>query len=388
MNILSLEQRVRIAAALADGVSMRGVERLTGVTRQTVGLVLLTLGDGCSRVHSKHMRDLSADVLELDEVWAFVGTKESRRDESDPEEFGDAYTFVALDATSRAVVSHVTDKRTSAAARVFATDVRARVPGKPLLISDGFIGYRGAIESAFGSQVHYAQNLKTYAADESGGASRDDVRYSRGRCIASQKIPVFGSPDEDKVTTAHVERNNLTTRMWCRRLTRLTMCFSRRLVFLRAAMALHFAVYNFVRVHASLRVTPAMQLGVTDHVWSIEELVLAALAALDDAPPSVPPPVPPTSASEAGARARAARRVAARRDARDVSAPSAPTRTAPSSTAMTVSYRRAEVPRAAHASAPDTDAQLTLNLPAHGTEMAPRQFSEPPNAAMDFRWMW
>lgn len=366
MNTLSLEQRVRVAAALADGVAMRGVERLTGVARQTVGLFLLTLGDGCALVHAAHMHGLPSDVVEVDEVWAFVGTKESRRDEFHPAEFGDAYTFVALDATHRAVVSHVTDKRTSAAARVFAADVRARVPGKPLLVSDGFIGYRDAIESAFGTKVHYAQNLKTYASDEAGGASRDDVRYSRGRCIASQKIPVFGSPDEGKITTAHVERSNLTTRMWCRRLTRLTSCFSRRLVYLRAALALHFAVYNFVRVHSALRVTPAMQLGVTDHVWSMQELVAASLDALGRPPPAAPPPVPPTPGLEAGARARSARKRAERRASKPpVREPGTPTETS-----------RDE--------ADETNA--TADPP--WTVAVRDTFPVPPDPKSDFRWMW
>lgn len=361
-----MEQRTRIAAALVDGVAMRGVERLTGVTRKTIGSFLLTLGDGCALVHAGHMHDLVCDVQELDEVWSFIGVKEGHKGDHHPEEFGDAYTFVAIDATSRAAISYLTDKRTAAAARVFAADIRARVIGKPQLTTDGLIAYGEAIERAFGAKVHYAKNLKTYALDEAGGASRDDVRYSRGRCIASQKIPVIGAPDESKITTAHIERTNLTTRMWCRRLTRLTTCFSRRLLFLRAAIALHFAAYNFCRVHAALRVTPAMQLGVTDHVWSIEELVVAALAAVEGTSPTVPPPVPPTPATDAGVRVRAERRAAARRDGR---------------IEVKTAYRRAE--SSAVTVAPET--QLTLNLPV---PVAPRSFPEPPDAASDFRWMW
>ena len=386
MSTLALETRVRVAAALADGVSMRGVERLTGVTVKTIGSFLLTLGEGCSLVHAAHMQNLTSDVLELDEVWAFVSKKQGHLSDDDPEEFGEAYTFVAQCTTSRAVVSHLTDKRSAEAATRFAADIRARVLGVPQLSSDGFKAYPDAIEKAFGTRVHYAKNLKTYANDEAGGASRDDVRYSRGRCIASQKIQVIGSPDESKVTTAHIERNNLTTRMWCRRLTRLTTCFSRRLVFLRAALALHFAAYNFVKVHAALRVTPAMQLGVTDHVWSMEELVTAALAAHDEAPPSVPPPVPPTPSTEAGARVRAAKRAAARREARTVV--TAEPMDSLRSPSATVSLRRAEAPRVIYAEAPEADPQLTLNLPAPGAETSPRDLSEPADAAMDFRGMW
>jgi IS1 family transposase len=389
MSSLPLTTRVRVAAALADGVSMRGVERLTGVTVKTIGTFLLTLGEGCSLVHAAHMQNLTSDVLELDEVWTFVSVKNGHLRDEHPHEFGDAYTFVALDSTSRAVVSYLTDKRTAAATIAFAQDIRDRVTGKPQLTTDGWISYTDAIEKAFGTRVHYAKNLKTYALDEANGASRDDVRYSRGRCIASQKIPVIGSPDESKITTAHVERNNLTTRLWCRRMTRLTNGFSRRLVFLRAALALHFAVYNFCRVHAALRVTPAMQLGVTDHVWSMEELVTAALAAHDDAPPLVPPPVPPTPATEAGARVRAEKRAAMRREAR-VAATTAPMSSthATSATMATVSHRHAAAPRVTHAGAPDGDVQLTLNLPAPGSETAPRGASEPADAATDFRWMW
>lgn len=374
VSCLNMDQRVRIAAALADGVSMRGVERMTNVTRKTVGSVLLSLGEGATLVHGARMNDLTADVLEFDEVWAYVGVKEGHRGEEHPEEFGDAYTFVALDATSRAVISHLTDKRTPAAADAFARDVRARVLGAPQITTDGLKSYIEAIERAFGSRVHYAQNLKTYAVDESGGASRDDVRYSRGRCVASQKRTISGTPDERHVTTAHIERNNLTTRMWCRRLTRLTTCFSRRLVFLRAAMAWHFAVYNFARICASLRVTPAMQLGVTDHVWSMEELVEASLSALGPGgSEGVALAVAPTAAMTPGVHRIAARRSAARRaKAARVIVPEAPPNEAPPN----------ESPPS---EAPDAE----RDVPEVMDEIAQVDtFPPPPDAASDFRWLW
>ncbi len=365
-----MDQRVRIAAALADGVSMRGVERMTDVTRKTIGSLLLSLGEGATLVHAARMNDLTADVLEFDEVWAYVGVKEGHRGEEHPEEFGDAYTFVALDATSRAVISHLTDKRTPAAADAFARDVRARVLGAPQITTDGLKSYIEAIEKAFGSRVHYAQNLKTYAVDESGGASRDDVRYSRGRCVASQKRTISGTPDEQRITTAHIEQNNLTTRMWCRRLTRLTTCFSRRLVFLRAAMAWHFAVYNFTRICASLRVTPAMQLGVTDHVWSMEELVSASIAALG-ATPSEGNGIAvtaPTVAMAPGVRRTAARRSAARRaKAERVIVPDAPA-------AGDAVEERGVIPEAPEPTASPPPMDDT--------------FPPPPDAASDFRWLW
>lgn len=351
MNTLPMEKRVVVAAALADGVSMRGTERLTGVTRQTIGALLLRLGDGAVRLHDALMHDLTCDVLEFDEVWAFVGVKEGHRDDAHPEEFGDAYTFVGLDATSRAVVSHLTDKRSAQAATAFAADVRARVLGVPQITTDGLKSYLEAIEFAFGTRVHYAQNLKTYAVDEAGGASRDDVRYSRGRCVASQKRTIVGAPDESRVTTAHIERNNLTTRMWCRRLTRLTTCFSRRLAFLRAAMAWHFAVYNFTRVHASLRVTPAVQLGVTDHVWSMEELIGEVLERVSDGGASSAPTTPVSAPAPTPAMAPFVRVLAERRTAR----------------------RRRPAPVA---SAPTEPVETGDTFPP------------PPDAASDFRWLW
>jgi IS1 family transposase len=236
------------------------------------------------------MRDLQCDVLELDEVWSFVAKKEGHLTAADPEEWGDQYTWIALDARTKLVPLHLVAKRTASAANAFAADLRARVLGAPQITTDGLRAYVEAIEAAFNTRVHYAQVLKTYAADEAGGASRDDVRYSRGRVIRSVKRVVTGTPDEAKINTSFVERGNLTLRMSQRRFTRLTNGFSKKLDNLRAAVALHFGHYNFCRVHMTLRETPAMAAGLTDHAWSVEELIVAALAA-DEAPP--PPPLPP-----------------------------------------------------------------------------------------------
>lgn len=185
---------------------------------------------------------------------------------------------------------HRVDKRSTEAAHAFARELRGRVIGAPQITSDGLKAYVEAIEAAFGSRVQFAQILKTYAKDEASGASRDDVRYSRGRVTRSVKRVVIGAPDEAKIGTSYIERSNLTIRMGQRRFTRLTNAFSKRLEHLRAAVALHFAFYNFCRVHMTLRVTPAMEAGLTDHVWSVEELVTEAYAALESPPP---PPLPP-----------------------------------------------------------------------------------------------
>ena len=301
-NVLPMGERVRVVSALVEGTSLRATERLTGVFRQAITNLLLSVGDGCRSLLDERMRDLHCDVLELDEVWTFVGCKEAHRDESDPPEYGDAYTWVALDARTKIVPCFRVEKRTAAAANAFAADLRARVLGKPQITTDGFKPYVEAIEAAFGSRVDYAQILKTYQSDEAGGASRDEVRYSRGRVVRSVKRTVTGTPDEDNISTSYVERSNLTLRMGQRRFTRLTNAFSKKVENLRAAVALHFGHYNFCRVHMTLRVTPAMEAGLTDHVWSVEELITAALAAYEAPPPMPVVLAPPPKGARFGRR--------------------------------------------------------------------------------------
>ena len=301
-NVLPMGERVRVVSALVEGTSLRATERLTGVFRQAITNLLLSVGDGCRSLLDERMRDLHCDVLELDEVWTFVGCKEAHRDESDPPEYGDAYTWVALDARTKIVPCFRVEKRTAAAANAFAADLRARVLGKPQITTDGFKPYVEAIEAAFGSRVDYAQILKTYQSDEAGGASRDEVRYSRGRVVRSVKRTVTGTPDEDNISTSYVERSNLTLRMGQRRFTRLTNAFSKKVENLRAAVALHFGHYNFCRVHMTLRVTPAMEAGLTDHVWSVEELISEALAAYEAPPPMPVVLAPPPKGARFGRR--------------------------------------------------------------------------------------
>mgnify|MGYP000635550926 FL=1 len=296
VNVLSMQERVRVVSALVEGTSLRATERLTGVFRQAITGLLLCVGEGCRWLLDATMRDLHCDVLELDEVWAFVGKKEGHLTPDDPEEYGDQYTWIALDARTKLVPVHRVEKRTPAAANAFARELRGRVLGAPQITTDGHKPYLAAVEAAFGKKVHYAQILKTYRADESSGASRDDVRYSRGRVVRSVKHPITGTPDDDKISTSFVERGNLTLRMSQRRFTRLTNAFSKKVENLKAAVALHFGYYNFCRVHMTLRVTPAMEAGLTDHVWSIEELLTAAHAAYEAPPP--PPLAPVTTLSK------------------------------------------------------------------------------------------
>ena len=194
VNVLSMQERVRVVSALVEGTSLRATERLTGVFRQAITGLLLCVGEGCRWLLDATMRDLHCDVLELDEVWAFVGKKEGHLTPDDPEEYGDQYTWIALDARTKLVPVHRVEKRTPAAANAFARELRGRVLGAPQITTDGHKPYLAAVEAAFGKKVHYAQILKTYRADESSGASRDDVRYSRGRVVRSVKRVVTGKP--------------------------------------------------------------------------------------------------------------------------------------------------------------------------------------------------
>ena len=289
MNVLPLGLRVRVVSALVEGSSLRATARMTETDRESVGKLLANVGGGCARLHDGMMRELRCDVLELDELWAYVFKKEGHRREDDPPEWGDQYTWVAIDARTKLVPVYRVSKRDGVAANAFAAELRARVLGRPQITTDGFRPYVEAIELAFGCNVDYAQVLKTYRADESNGASRDDVRYSRGRVTRSVKRVVIGAPDEDLISTSYAERGNLTVRMGQRRFTRLTNGFSKLATMLQHAVALHYSHYNLCRVHETIRVTPAMEAGVTDHVWSLAELIEAALKA-PEAPP-LPRPV-------------------------------------------------------------------------------------------------
>jgi IS1 family transposase len=271
MNQLPFEIRVRIVAALVDGNSIRAIHRQTGVHRDTIMRLGVEVGQACNAFHRTVVGDLQANILELDEIFGFVAKKQGHLEEGDPAEWGDEYTFVGMDANTKFVISYLTGKRNGANAKQFCNDLRSRVLGKPQITTDGFEPYLNAIEESFGADCHYAMHVKEYA----GESRRKDAahRYSPGRVIGAQKFVIMGRPLEEKISTSYIERQNLTMRMHIRRLTRLTNAFSKKLENLRAAIALHFCWYNFVRVHETLRVTPAMQVELTDHVWSIGEML-------------------------------------------------------------------------------------------------------------------
>ena len=273
MNILSRNRQVEAIAALCEGVSIRATSRLTDIYRGTIMSLGVTVGRGCAVLHDTFMRDLQVNRVELDEAWSFVAKKQKQVRQDDPADFGDQYVFVALAGAAKAIISYRVGKRTAPNTQAFVRDLRARVLGAPEISSDAFRAYPIAIEKAFGGDCAYGTIDKQYAAEPAIEAQR---RYSPAAVVAVERQVVSGFPMY--ISTSYVERQNLTLRMQQRRFTRLTNGFSKKLENHMAAVALYVAHYNFCRVHETLRVTPAMQLGVTDHIWTISELVAAALA--------------------------------------------------------------------------------------------------------------
>ena len=269
MNILPTEKQIQIVNCLVEGNSLRATSRLCGVERNTVGRVLLRVGDRCAWLMNEKMRRVPSRLLQVDEIWTFVAKKEKRLNGHDNHtEVGDQYVFVALDAESKLVPSFYVGKRTAETAHYFMNDLQSRLAHRVQLTTDGFKPYLTAVEEAFGADIDYAMLVKLYGGDE---ANRE--RYSPGDIIDARPVPVSGNPQLRHISTSFVERQNLTIRMQLRRLTRLTNAFSKKLSHLKAALAIHFAYYNFVRIHQTLRVTPAMASGMSDRAWEIFYLI-------------------------------------------------------------------------------------------------------------------
>jgi|SRR5579862_523072 len=275
MNILSRDQQIQIIAALTEGMSIRAVERLTGVHRDTIMRLGARVGAGCAALHDRTMHSLRVGRLELDEIWGYVGCKQKNVKRKDLAVTGDQYTFIALASTARAIITYRTGKRDSANTHEFAHDLRERVLGSPEISTDGFLPYQNAIRSAFGNRVAHGQIVKTYSVTNLGKSAA--VRYSPAQVVAVSREVISGVPAE--ISTSYVERQNLSLRMASRRFTRLTNGFSKKLEHHEAAVSLYVAHYNLCRVHeAHGNMTPAMSLGIADHVWSLGELIDAALA--------------------------------------------------------------------------------------------------------------
>jgi IS1 family transposase len=247
---------------------------MTGVHRTTIQKLLVELGAACSAYQDKTMRNLKCKRLQCDEIWAFVGCKEKNAsaEQKFKDGWGDVWTWTALDAETKLVPCWFVGTRDGGAAYHFIHDLAGRLASRVQLTTDGHRPYVEAVEGAFGSEIDYAQLVKIYGK-EAGPMNSAEVRYSPGQCMGARKAIISGQPDFKHVSTSFTERQNLTMRMSMRRFTRLTNAFSKKVENHEAAVALHFMHYNFARIHQTLRVTPAMEAGIADHVWTLEEIV-------------------------------------------------------------------------------------------------------------------
>jgi IS1 family transposase len=272
MNILATDKRAQILSCLVEGCSMRSTSRLTGAAKKTVERMLVSAGMACAEYMDKTMRNLPCKVLQVDEVWSFTFCKQANVPEhlKDSEGIGDTWTWIALDSKSKLVPCFHVGKRDAEDAFQFINNLAGRLASRVQLTSDGHTAYLQAIEDAFGSEIDYAQLIKLYGKNQS---SAMEARYSPPVCIGARKKRIIGSPLRGLVSTSHIERQNLTVRMNNRRFTRLTNGFSKKIENHRHMLAISFMHYNFCRIHQTLRVTPAMEAGISDHVWSLEELV-------------------------------------------------------------------------------------------------------------------
>lgn len=270
MNKLTQAKRVQVIAALVEGSSIRATCRMTGVAKGTVLKLLVDLGSSCAAYQDRTLRNLPCKRVQADEIWSFCYAKEKNV----PEEmkgklgFGDVWTWTAIDADTKLIISYLVGGRTAEYAKKFIADLASRLAHRVQLTSDGNTTYLAAVERSFGIDIDYAMLDKIYNAPPNKGTTR----YSPAECCGTRKIKVKGNPDMKQVSTSFVERQNLTMRMSMRRMTRLTNAFSKKIENQAHAVALHFMHYNFCRIHQTLRVTPAMEAGVADHVWSLEEL--------------------------------------------------------------------------------------------------------------------
>lgn len=269
MNRVPLARRVQIINTLVEGNSIRSTERMTGTHRDTIMRLLVEVGAGCATLMDEQMRELPCRRIQVDEIWAYVGKKQAHLTrEDDRSRLGDMWTFVALDPESKLVPTFRVGKRSGANARLFMADLSERLANRVQLSSDALSTYVDAVERAFGADVDYGQEVKFYDAEPIGAG-----RYAPPQVVKAERIAIMGKPDREHISTSLVERQNLTMRMSMRRFTRLTNAFSKKVENLTAAVSLHFAHYNYVRVHRTLRVTPAMEAGVSDRLWSLDELV-------------------------------------------------------------------------------------------------------------------
>jgi transposase-like protein len=276
-NHLNIDKQIAVTAALAEGNSIRSIERMTGIHRDTIMRLGVRIGQGCAQLLDRKMRNLDCNRIELDEIWGFIGKKVRHLREDDDPTFGDVWTYCAIDAETKLVPSYkVASKRNTPNTIEFIADLKARMNNRIQISSDAMNAYEEAIEFVYGQDVDYAQIVKTYGTDESK-YSTPERKYSPSRILESEKIWIQGKPEARYVSTSYVERLNASTRLHVKRLNRLTLAFSKKFENFEAAVSLHFAAYNFVRTHSAVKMTPAMAAGVERNFWSYGDLVEAVV---------------------------------------------------------------------------------------------------------------
>ena len=270
MNKLSTEKRVQVIKCLVEGNSIRSTVRITGIAKNTVVKLLKDVGKVCSEYQDKAFRNLTCKRLQCDEIWSFCYAKEKNVPAKLKGQFGygDIWTWTAIDADTKLVPSWLIGDRSYETAKLFIDDLASRLKNRVQLTTDGHKAYVEAVEDSFGPDIDYAMLIKIY-----GSALEEEKRYSPAKIIDTERKKIMGNPDPNYISTSYAERQNLTMRMSMRRFTRLTNGFSKKIENLKAALALHFAYYNFMRIHQTLRVTPAMEAGITEHIWGWEELI-------------------------------------------------------------------------------------------------------------------
>ena len=269
MNTLSLEKKILILNSLVEGNSIRSTERLTGVTKKAILKLLVKAGEQAKEILDTQLVNIKSNYVQVDEIWTYVGKKQKQLTENDSKELGDQYVFVAMDAETKLVPAFRVGKRTMETTHSFIKDLQYRITSRFQLSTDSFKPYFNAVDTVFGTDIDYGQIHKEYREETKG-----KKRYSPAQIIRVIINPLIGQPSIKHISTSYIERQNLTMRMQMRRFTRLTNAFSKKLRNLESAVALHFYHYNFMRIHSSLRVTPAMQANVTNRLWAWEDLLL------------------------------------------------------------------------------------------------------------------
>lgn len=274
---LTKDKQIAVISALAEGSSIRSIERMTGIHRDTIMRLGVRIGQGCAKVLDEKMRGLDCNRLELDEIWGFIGKKMRHVKEDDDPTMGDVWTFCAIDAETKLVPTYrVSSNRSIETTAAFVQDLASRLNNRVQISTDAMNAYPEAIENAFGREVDYAQIVKSYVSEDGRYNNPTERRYSQPRITSSYKTRIMGNPIAKDVSTSYVERLNGSTRLHVKRLNRLTLAFSKKFENFEAAVALNFASHNFVKTHRTLKMTPAMAAGVESNFWSYGDLVEAA----------------------------------------------------------------------------------------------------------------